>query len=205
MIELNKIIDELNSEIIKLESENNQIKRQISELEEQNELYSEYIQLSLDSISFIDKIVLQKRNSIKGKVEKIITEALKNVYGCEYSVEFAYEIKNNRTSVRMLLNNNGIKRDMEGFGGGVSDIIAFSLKLLVLLSIGKCDKILIADEPGKHMDSDRVKKFFEFVSFVSKKMNIQIIMCSHHLCSKDYADNTYNLRLNNGITESEKL
>ena len=203
MIDLQSSIDTLKGEVKTLEVENKQLMGQIQELALENMQYEETVKLSADSINLIDKVSLLKRNTIKTKVERVITEGLKSVYGADYSVEFEYQTKNNRTSAEMLLNKNGIKRNMDGFGGGVADVIAFSLKLLVMLSIGTCDRILVSDEPGKHMDMERVQKFFQFVQFVSKRMNTQIIMCSHHQCSRDYADRLYRLQLKGDVTVSE--
>jgi hypothetical protein len=65
-------------------------------------------------------------------------------------------MKRNKTSVDIYLTKHtklgDIVRKQGGFGGGVSDVISLPLKLLVLLALQTNDKILIADEPGKHMD-----------------------------------------------------
>lgn len=203
-MDLDLEIKKLENKILTLETENNQSERQIAELNTENAIYEQTIQDSLDGVALIENISVRKRMTVKMKIEKVVTEALKNIYGMEYTVHFDYETKNNRTCAEIYLVKENVKRTMDGFGGGVSDVISLPLKLLVLHSMKGCSKILIADEPGKHIDSLRVQKFFQFISYVSKKMKTQVILCSHHNCAKDYADNKYELRLDKGRTHTKK-
>jgi len=75
-----------------------------------------------------------------------------------------------------------VRRGLEGIGGGVGDSISLPLKLVVLLNDISFDKVLIIDEPGKHLDVDRVPKFAKFLREISKRLGVQIIMSSHHQC-----------------------
>ena len=186
-------IQTLETEILILETENNKVNSQITNLTTDNNILFETINKSLESVEFIENVANQERKTIRSKIEKMITDALRLVYNDTYSIEFDYSVKRNKTSVKILLvkqTSQGIvKREMGGFGGGVADTIALPLKLLVLLASNTSDKILVVDEPGKHLDGARVDKFFMFLNQLIDKLGIQLIICSHHSSIKDYATN----------------
>ena len=60
-------------------------------------------------------------------------------------------------------------------------------------------KILIADQPGKHMDQ-RIDKFGYFLKAVSEKLGIQLIILTHHASLAQFADSVYEISMNDQIT-----
>ena len=194
--DIKKRLENLNNEVIVLETENKITKEKIEKLESVNQVLLDKAQLSIDAVKFIEEIAFSRRTAIKDKIETIVGEALKNVYGQNYSICFEYKIKGGRSSVDIHLvkkTQKGelrrtINGDGEGAGGGVFDTMALPLKLLVLLATKEADKILFVDEPGKHIDVDRIQKFAAFIKEISTRLEIQIFMCSHHKGILDYAD-----------------
>lgn len=202
-------VSALDKRCIVLETENNLIETQIKELTERNSSLFDRINMSVESIDFIEHMAKQERLGIKGKIEKVITKALVSIYGDEYSVEFDYSMKRMRTNVNVFLvkksSGGDIRREMGGFGGGVADTISLPLKLLVLIASKSSDKILVADEPGKHLDANRVERFFEFLKQLSDKMNIQMIVNSHHTVATDYADVVYEVSIFDNVSCAKKV
>lgn len=98
-----------------------------------------------------------------------------------------------------------IKRGIEGIGGGVADTVSLPLKLIVLLNDNEFENILITDEPGKHLDSNRVVKFAKFIKLISHKLNIQIIMNSHHEIMNEYADTIHKVTINDSVSTVERI
>ena len=184
----------------------------LKKLEELNKERSETLQnidVRVRTINFVESVASQERNRVKEKVERLITSCLHAVYDDTYSVEFDYGIKNSKTSVEIYVNRkckNGmeVKRTIDGLGGGVADTISLPLKLIVLMN-DKFDKVLIADEPGKHLDIKRIEKFAEFIKEITEKLGVQIIMSSHHECMSDYADNIPRITLDDSVSKVERL
>ena len=112
-------------------------------------------------------------------------------------------MKRNKTSVDIYLTKHtqlgDIVRKQGGFGGGVSDVISLPLKLLVLLALQTNDKILIADEPGKHMD-ERVDKFGYFLKNVCDKLGVQMIVLTHHESLSEFGNSVYMVQMQNKLT-----
>lgn len=195
---INSFIRNIENELIILKNDNKNFQESIDELIKENENRTEDLKYAMEAIDFIEKAANHERSIVKDKVESVISDALKEIYGSEYSIQFDYSMKRNKTSVDIYLvkhtEDGDIVRKQDGIGGGVSDVISLPLKLLVLMALNKNDKILIADEPGKHMD-DRVDKFGFFLKSVSEKLGVQIIILTHFASMTEFADSVYEVKM----------
>ena len=198
-----KKISELEKQFILQKNNNEQLNKKITVLECEVEQHKENLRLGIEAINFIEKAANHQRSLIKDKIESVITDALKEIYGDEYEITFDYTMKRNKTSVDIYLTKHtklgDIIRKQGGFGGGVSDVISLPLKLLVLLALQTNDKILIADEPGKHMDQ-RVDKFGYFLRNICDKLGVQLIVLTHHQCLSEFANSVYEVSMQNKVT-----
>ena len=151
------------------------------------------LEICSKAIEFIEKVSTEERRVVKKKVEELITSCLHEVFDDTYSVEFEYGMKRSKTSVevhsiRKCEDGVVVKRQIDGIGGGVADAISLPLKLIVLLNDSDLDRIFVIDEPGKHLSVNHVPKFANFLSTISQKLGVQIIMSSHHTCMDKFAD-----------------
>lgn len=192
-------IRKLEDDILLKRNNFNEKKKQLDEINQEIQKLLKEIDLDVDSINFIEKVATENRMSVKQKVENLINKALHHVYGDEYGIEFEYGISANKTAVEVkitktLKNGKIVKREFSGNGLGVADLVSFPLKLMVLISSGDdIESILVADEPGKHMDEERAEKFAKFLSLICVELNIQMIVCSHWSVMKEYAHNIINV------------
>ena len=178
--------------------------KKLESLEKERDATIENIDTRVEAINFIEGVASQERIAVKERVEKLITECLHEVYDDSYSVEFDYGVKGNKTSVeismvRKCADGMVVKRQIDGFGGGVADTIALPLKLIVLMNDDEFDKVLVTDEPGKHLDTSRVAKFAKFIQTVSHKLGVQIIMSSHWEVMKDASDTVHRVTLDDSV------
>lgn len=205
-------IRRLEDDVLLKKNNFNEKKKEIEKINEQIQVLLKEIDLDVDSINFIERVATSNRLSVKEKVENLINKALHHVYGDEYGIEFEYGISANKTAVEVkitktLKEGKIVKREFSGNGLGVADLVSFPLKLMVLLSSGEdIESILIADEPGKHMDEDRAEKFAKFIGLICVELNIQMIVCSHWSVMKEYANNIINVHFdgNKSVATSEK-
>ena len=196
-------------ELVKKQAENDLLKRQISVMEEKILALAESLQMGQEALQFLEDLANSRRGNMKGKIEKVITEALQLIYGPSYAIELSYGMKNNRSSLEIEMVRDTpagkVKRDMEGFGGGVSDTISVPLRLMVLLGSKQTDKVCILDECWKHMDMERIELVGKFLRLLADKLGIQIIMCSHHEKIQDFADRTFEVSETGGISKVESF
>lgn len=192
-------LEELKKDLIVKVAENNKVNSEINRIDNNNIKLFDAIDNGGKAIELIERIASMERMGIKNKIEHVVSDALQMIYGKGHSIEIEYSIKRNRSSVDIYYikeTTEGIvKRSMGGFGGGVADTIAFPLKLLILLASNISDRIFIADEPGKHIDTERVEKFGEFLKELNNSLQLQLIICTHHQSLKDYADVVYEVNI----------
>ena len=185
-------------------------KEQLEKIQKQKQQVINNISLRIETIDFIQKIALQQRQQVKQKVQKLITSCLQQVYDDSYSVQFNYGIKGSKTSVDIVLvrkckDGLVVRRGIQGIGGGVADSISLPLKLIVLLNDKEYEKILITDEPGKHLDLQRVPKFANFVKRISEQLGVQIIMSSHHEVMDSFADTVNLVTIEGSLSSVQKI
>ena len=202
--ELSKRIRGVQDKFLLVRNDRERQLRKLDALEKERDATVRNIDARVEAINFIEGVASQERIAVKEKVEKLITDCLHEVYDDSYSVEFDYGVKGNKTSVeismvRRCADGMVVKRQIDGFGGGVADTIALPLKLIVLLNDGECDKVLVTDEPGKHLDTTRVAKFAKFVQTISHKLGVQIIMSSHWEVMKDASDTVQRVTLEDSV------
>lgn len=187
-----------------MKNDREKLLRKLDALEKERDETVRNIDVRVKAINFIEGVASQEREAVKERVEKLITECLHEVYDDSYSVEFDYGVRNNKTSVeismvRKCADGMVVKRQIDGFGGGVADTIALPLKLIVLMNDDQFDKVLVTDEPGKHLDTSRVAKFAKFIQTVSHKLGVQIIMSSHWEVMKDASDTVHRVTLDDSV------
>ena len=116
-------------------------------------------------------------------------------------------MKHNRSFMEIELvretTRGEVRRDMDGFGGGVSDVISVPLRLMVIAGSKQSDKVCVLDECYRHVDPERVTLVAEFLDVLSKELGFQIILCSHHEQMREMADRTYFVSESDGVSAVE--
>lgn len=176
---------------------NHVLKAQIEECQEKIKENVRKLGCVKDLSKIIEGLALEKRNGIKSGIENVITEALHILYGEEYCCEMEYSEKNNRSCLDFYVlrktKEGVIRRQMDGFGGGVSDCVSIPLRMMVLKGSQTGD-ILFLDEAFKHVDKDQPELVGQFLKTISETLGIQIVFATHHERIIDFADKGYLLR-----------
>ena len=202
-----EILSSRKKELDRKQAENDLLHRQISTMEQKILTLTESLQVGQDALEFLTNLANGRRGTMKGKIERIITDALQKIYGLSYAVELSYGMKNNRSSLEIEMVRDTpagkVKRDMDGFGGGVSDTISVPLRLMVLINSRQTDRVCILDECWKHMDLERIEPVGRFLRSLADTLGIQVIMCSHHEKIQDFADRTFEVSEVDGASKVE--
>lgn len=207
---LSKRIRSVQDKFVVMKSNREKMKKRLDELNREKANLIQTIDTRVATIDFVETVASNTRLGVKTKVENLITSCLKEVYDDTYSIVFDYGVKNNKTSVEIYIVRNCadgvvVKRTIDGMGGGVADTVSVPLKLIVLMNDKDSDKVLFADEPGKHLDKERVVKFGAFLKDIADKLGVQIIMTTHHESMNDFADNIHKVSLPDSVTEIERI
>ena len=189
------------AELTRKQNENALLKRQSSEQEARILECAEKLGIAKQAGKFLEDVANSRRGAMKKKIEDVVSDALRLIYGPDYHIELMYGFKNNRSSLEIEMVRDTpegeVRREIGGFGGGVADTISVPLRLLVLIGSKQAARICVLDECYKHMDTDRIELVAEFLKTLSDKLGMQIIMCTHHDVIRERADKTFT------VTESD--
>lgn len=190
-----QVLDGRRDALTKKRNENDLLNRQIVSAEERILELVASLQIARESLDFLTGLADGRRGAMKGKIESVVTEALRLIYGKSYKVELTYTVKNNRShlDIEMLRETKAgeVRRDMNGFGGGVADTISVPLRLMVLYGSKKTDKVVILDECWKHIDPARIELVGKFLRALSEQLGMQVMFATHHLPLQAFADRVF--------------
>ena len=182
-------------ELSRKRAENDLLNRQITASENRILELVSSLDISKEALAFLTDLADGRRGAMKGKIESVVTEALRMIYGNSYRVELNYAFKNNRSSldIEMVRETNigDVRRDMSGFGGGVADTISVPLRLMVLCGSKQTDKVVILDECWKHIDPGRIELVGKFLRALSEQLGLQVVFATHHAPLQQFADRVY--------------
>lgn len=200
-------LEERKKELARKQNENDLLKRQIETMGKKILELVDSLKLGQEGLAFCEDLANSRRGAMKGKIEAVITEAVRLIYGDTYRVELSYSVKNNRSclGIEMVRDTPAgeVRRDMTGFGGGMADTISVPLRLMVLMGSKQTDKVCVLDECWKHMDLERVELVGKFLRLLADRLGMQIVICSHHEKIREFADRTYEVAENSGVSKVE--
>jgi len=201
MLDAQKILDSRKKELERKRTENALFNRQIEVCEQHIFQIVESLGISKDALAFLTNLADGRRGAMKGRIESVSSEAMKLIYGPSYRVELSYSFKNNRSNLDIEMVRSvpqgDIRRDIDGFGGGVADTISVPMRLMVLVG-SKTDKVCILDECWKHIDENRLDAVGKFLRSLVDMLGMQVIFSTHHKPLQQYADVVYNVTEDNG-------
>lgn len=116
------------------------------------------------------------------QIASVVTKSIEAVFndlGYEFKIRFSQ--KRGKTEAQLLFLKDGHEVDpTEGSGGGVVDVAALALRVAcIVLSRPKLRRLLIADEPMKHVNGEEYQsRVGAMLETLAKEMNIQIIIAT---------------------------
>jgi len=208
-MDIDLVLSERLSQLQRKESENDLMNRQIEESQKSIEDLFDKMEVINKALQFLENVANSRRGVMKEKIEDVVTEAIRMIYGESYRLEIGYSMKNNRSSMDMEMvrdtPDGEVRRAMGGFGLGLADCISVPIRLLVLLGSRQAEKICILDECYKHLDEEQVHLAGEFLRVLTDKLGIQIINLSHHKRLREYSDKSFLISEEHGVSQVEEL
>ena len=204
---LKQILDERKSAHIKTKAANDYLKSEVAKYKTKGEEVEKSLDTSKAASEFLVNIANQRRTGSRTAIEKAATDALKSIYGDDYSVKLDASLKANRSNLDILVVRRTpdglVERGIEGVGGGVADTVSLPLRLLVLAGTDT-DKVAVLDECWKHLDVNRIGGVGKLLKNISEGLNMQIIFATHHHGLEKYADKVFEVSEEDGISKVEE-
>lgn len=170
-----EIYDKLCADKILLE---NKIKTKQNKIKK---LKKEHIANEKARIVFLD-VYKEVQNETKEYIEKLVTHAIQFVFeNRDYTFKLELEDKNNRVHATPIITEGNTELDpKEDIGGGIIDIVAVALKIIIWhMHDPRSRNVIILDEPFRCTGA-LITKAGYMIKYLSEKLNIQIILISHN-------------------------
>lgn len=143
--------------------------------------YRDYVEVTLEAQTILQTVAAAVQTKAHEQITKIVTSSLRTVFGNAYEFKINFTRKRGKTQARMCYFKNGIEIDpVEDDSGGVLDVAAFALRLsCLLLATPRRRKLLILDEPFKHVHGDEYReRAAELLEVLAKDLKVQIIIAT---------------------------
>ena len=149
---------------------------------------------ALKAREVINIVAKETQQQLEMRITNIVTMALAAVFPDPYEFKLVFNERRNQTEADLLLVRDGEELSpVEGAGGGVLDVVSFALRIAVLL-MSNHRRVIILDEPFRHLSADLQSKASEMMKMLSDKLGIQFIMVSHEEGIIDCADNIITIK-----------
>lgn len=200
-----QVLETRKKELARKRAENDLLLRQITTAEDRILELVVSLGVAKDALGFLEGLADGRRGAMKGKIEKVVTEALRLIYGPSYRVELSYTVKNNRSNLEIEMVRDTpqgeVRRDpINGAGGGICDTISVPLRLMVLFGSKKTDKVCILDECWKHIDGNRIDLVGKFLRALAEQLKMQVMFATHHLPLQQFAERVYHMSEKDGTS-----
>ena len=169
-------------------------KSKLLDTQKQLEKAEQDYQNALKAREIINIVAKDTQQQLEMRITNIVTMALAAVFPDPYEFKLVFSERRNQTEADLLLVRDGEEiNPVDGAGGGVLDVVSFALRIAVLLMSGY-RRVIILDEPFRHLSADLQPKASEMMKMLSDKLGIQFIMVSHEEGIIDCADNIITIK-----------
>lgn len=133
--------------------------------------------------SIVQRISQELQQTVHQQICAVVTACLAAIFPNPYAFRIDFVSKRGRTEAVPIFERDGLTVDpIDAAGGGVVDIAAFALRLAsVVSSMPQCRRVLILDEPWKHVSVALRPKVARMLETLSEQMKVQIIITTHYV------------------------
>lgn len=133
----------------------------------------------------------------------IVSEGLSQVFGEELEVRIEASTRADMSAIHFRLIKDGNEEDiMEGQGGGYINIIAFLLRVLLILAARPLlRRLLVMDEPFPMVSPEFRQAMAEMVAALVERLDFQMIMVTHESEYVSIADVAIRAEIKGGATQ----
>jgi len=182
----------------KLSQEINNLEIEVVDLKEAREVVSAASILAQDSTKLI--------------FESLVSQALKTVFGEEYSFVLESRYFRNQPEMEMFVVENGVKYSpKDEKGGAIIDILSFISRIVswAIMSPRPRNTILL-DEPFRCLSKDALPFLAQLIQDISDELEVQILYITHEkqlaeASCREEKDRTYLVKKVNEISKVERL
>lgn len=163
---------------------------------------------TLDRVSvLLNSLGEEKQREAQETIESLVTEGLQTIFDSTLSFHIIdasrAKISGIDFIVRTTLDDMVVDTPvMEARGGGLSAVVGFLLRTIVLLlgASEKSESLLVLDETFAHVSEDYLEALGQFLRQIVDRSNIQILLVTHQNEFEAHADAVFRFATKDGRT-----
>jgi len=201
------MMDKARKRIDELKAEQRVAKKRLGNLNKQLDKELKNIE-EIEAVQklFQSAVALMYEN-LSSKLGDIITEGIAIVFPdaqLKFVVNFV-ERRNNVEADILLEDSDGEQFSvLDDSGGGLADFIALLLRITYII-LSEHSNILIADEPLKFIDRDRIPEAAQFIRKVCADFDFQLVFASHIPEMVAESETVYKVTKSKGISTVKRV
>ena len=158
--------------------------------------HSKLIELQKDillSQSFLQAVAQHTQEQLKYHIRDVVQLAIDTVFEGEVVFDICFEIKNGRTTAKLLFLENDEEIDpLRDNAGGLVDMASLGLRIAAW-ALGYTRPVLILDEPMKNLDKEKRPLGAQVIRDLSDELKLQMIIVTHDDELAEIADKTFHV------------
>ncbi len=162
-------------------SEYNHARRQVKDEKQTLSLAHTHLSNATEAQEIAQAVAQTIQQQAHSQIAGVVSRCLETIFGDEaYEFKIEFERKRGKTEANLLFVRDGEQFTAKEVGGGVVDVASFALRLACLmLSRPRLRRLMVADEPFKHLSRNHSDKVRDLLEQLSREMKVQIIMITH--------------------------
>lgn len=177
----------------------NSIRKLRKELRENNKLLHNLIEAK----EIIKLVGLETQKTLQFHISDIASLALESIFQEPYKLVLEFVERRNKTECDIMFEREGIHFDpLDSSGVGAVDVAAFALRIASWsMAVKRTRNTIILDEPMRFLSAEYQENASEMIKEISKKLGIQFIIITHEPTYASFADRTFTVSINKGVSK----
>lgn len=187
----------IESKIIACESGMGYLKTRKKALKKVGQEWQVKQKTAIQALTVSQEVAQQTQKELEMQISNIVTSAIQAIFNKPYEFRVDFQVRRNKTEADIYLTDEEGNRfnPLHDNGGGIADIIAFSLRLACWrLNNPRTCGVIVIDEPLKFVSKNYIPAVASFVKEICEKLDLQIIMVTHVKQFIENADNIIEIK-----------
>lgn len=144
------------------------------------------------------------QENLSVQLDSLINLALNTCFPNQYRFDTRFVENRGKTELRFVLTdlNTGKENDdiINGFGGGLVDVVSLALRLC-LHSLDDSESVIVLDEPFKFLSRDLRSQAACLIRELSERLNLQFIIITHIPEIEEIGNKVFQVEKEDGISK----
>lgn len=152
----------------------------------------------------------ERQESAQRQIEALVSMGLQKIFGEELTFHLVQASRGSQPVVDFVVRSSYGGEVVEtpvldARGGGLAVVVAFILRLVVLLLTPGARRLIVLDESFSHVSAEYETAVADFLREICDRAGVQIIMVTHSTAYDDAADRRYRLEQGtDGVTHARE-